>query len=72
MTRREALRPVVEVDADDLLPRADHSDSPWSKGTLTEGSMSAARAWLWPFVSALRSLCSQRESCGASRSSMCC
>ena len=33
---------------------------------VTDGPTRAARTWLCPLVSALRSLCSQRSSCGAS------
>ena len=32
--------------------------SPSANGTVTDGPISAARTWLWPLVSALRSLCS--------------
>ena len=35
--------------------------SPPAKGTVTDGPISAARTWLCPLVSALRSLCSQRR-----------
>ena len=35
---------------------------------VTDGPTSAARTWLCPLVSALRSLCSQRPSWGARRS----